>query len=77
MDKGYRIVAKEYLERLYNEQKSQQSGIFNESTTAQENNFSAVGYFISVWEIFDSFKVQVVNVSTGEFEGVAKENYNY
>ena len=69
MDKGYKVVAKEKLEKLYDEQQSQQSGIYNEKTKVKGNNFSAVGYFISVRITDEYVQVQVVNVSTGEFEG--------
>ena len=75
LDKGYRVVAKEYLEKLYREQQDQQSGIYNERTTVQENNFSAVGYFINVKVTETSIRVQVVNVCTGEYEGNATVNF--
>ena len=75
LDKGYKVVAKEYLEKLYEEQQSQQSGIYNERTTVQENNFSAVGYYINVKVTETSLRVQVVNVSTGEYEGNATVNF--
>ena len=75
LEKEYRVVAKEYLERLYREQQDQQSGIYNERTTVQENNFSAVGYFINVKVTETSIRVQVVNVSTGEYEGNATVNF--
>lgn len=75
IDKGYHVVAKEYLEKLYKEQQDQQSGIYNERTTVQENNFSAVGYFINVKVTETSIRVQVVNVSTGEYEGNAMVNF--
>lgn len=68
LDEGYKVVAKEYLEKLYEEQKDQQSGIYNERTTVQENNFSAVGYYINVKQTETAIKVQVINVSTGEYE---------
>lgn len=71
LDRGYKVVAKEYLERLYEEQQQQQSGIYNDRTTVQENNFSAVGYFINVRVTESSVRVQVINVSTGEYEGNA------
>lgn len=76
LDKGYKVVAKEYLERLYQEQQAQQSGIYNENTVVQENNMSAVGYFLNI-RILDehdsgqSIRVQVINISTGEYEGNA------
>lgn len=69
LDKGYKVVAKEYLERLYQEQQTQQSGIYNENTVVQENNLSAVGYFLNIKITDESLRVQVVNVSTGEYEG--------
>lgn len=75
LDKGYKVVAKEYLEKLYEEQQSQQSGIYNENTTVRENNFSAVGYYINVKVTETSLRVQVVNVSTGEYEGNATVNF--
>lgn len=75
LDKGYRVVAKEYLEKLYEEQQNQQSGIYNENTTVRENNFSAVGYYINVKVTETSLRVQVVNVSTGEYEGNATVNF--
>lgn len=75
LDKGYKVVAKEYLEKLYEEQQNQQSGIYNERTTVQENNFSAVGYYINVKVTETSLRVQVVNVSTGEYEGNATVNF--
>ena len=72
--RGYKVVAKEHLEKLYREQQDQQSGIYNPNTTVRGNNFSAVGYFISVRIDYDYVQVQVVNVSTGEFEGNVTEN---
>ena len=63
------MKAKEYFEKLYKEQKGQQSGIFNTETIVKDNNFSAVGYFISVRITEEYVQVQVVNVSTGEYEG--------
>lgn len=75
LDKGYKVVAKEYLAQLYEEQQNQQSGIYNDRTTVQENNFSAVGYYINVKVTETSLRVQVVNVSTGEYEGNATVNF--
>lgn len=68
LNEGYKVVAKDYLERLYQEQQDQQSGIYNDRTTVQENNFSAVGYYINVRKTETAIKVQVINVSTGEYE---------
>lgn len=75
LDKGYKVIAKEYLEKLYEEQEAQQSGIYNENTTVKDNNFSAVGYYINVKVTETSLRVQVVNVSTGEYEGNATINF--
>lgn len=71
LERGYKVVAKDYLEKLYEELQAQQSGIYNDKTTVKENNFSAVGYYINVKVTETSVRVQVVNVSTGEFEGNA------
>lgn len=68
IDKGYKVVAKEYLEKLYDEQQAQQSGIYNDRTTVKENNFSAVGYYLNVRLTETSLRVQVINVSTGEYD---------
>lgn len=69
LDKGFKVVAKEYLERLYEEQQGQQSGIYNDKTTVKENNLSAVGYYLNVKLTETSLRVQIINVSTGEYEG--------
>ncbi len=74
LGKGYKVIAKEKLEKLYNEQQGQQSGIYNPDTTVEGNNFTAVGYFISVRITEEYVQVQVVNVSTGEYEGNITEN---
>ena len=63
------LTAKEHLEKLNKEQQGQQSGIYNEETTVESNNFTAVGYFINVRITEEYIQVQVINVSTGEFEG--------
>ena len=75
LDKDYKVVAKEYLEKLYNEQQQQQSGIYNDRTTVQENNFSAVGYYINVKVTETSLRLQVINVSTGEYESNTTVNF--
>ena len=75
LDEGYKVVAKEYLEKLYEELQAQQSGIYNDRTTVQENNFSAVGYYLNIKLTVTSLRVQVVNVSTGEYEGNATVNF--
>lgn len=74
-EKGYKVVAKEFLEKLYKEQKDQQSGIYNEKTIVKNNNFSAVGYFITVRITEEYVQVQVVNVSTGEYDGNTIVNF--
>lgn len=71
MEKGYRVVAKEYLQKLYEEQKQQQSGIYNDQTTVQSNNFSAVGYYVNIKMTKEYMRVQIINVSTGEYDGTA------
>ena len=69
LGKGYKVIAKENLQKLYKEQQGQQSGIYNEETTVEGNNFTAVGYYISARITEEYIQVQVVNVSTGEYEG--------
>ena len=69
LSENYRVVAKEYLEKLKEEQEQQQGDGFNEKTTAKIDNFSGVGYFLNVRVNDKSIRVQVVNVSTGEYEG--------
>lgn len=75
MQDGYRVVAKEYLQRLYEEQKQQQSGVYNDQTTVQSNNFSAVGYFVNVKINDEYMRIQVINVSTGEYDGTASIDF--
>lgn len=75
LENGYRVVAKEYLQKLYEEQQNQKSGIYNESTTVEENNFSAVGYFLNVKVTEASVRVQAINVSTGEYTANSVVNY--
>ena len=69
LGKGYKVVAKEHLEKLYKEQKGQESGIYNQNTTVEGNNFTAAGYYLSVRITEEYVQVQVVNVSTGEYVG--------
>ena len=64
LENGYKVVAKEYLEKLQEEQERQQRGGFNERTTAKTENFSGVGYFLNVRVNEKSIRIQVVNVST-------------
>ena len=74
LDKGYKVVAKESLEKLYKEQQGQQSGIYNEETVVEGNKFTAVGFYLTVRITEEYVQIQVVNVSTGEFEGNVTEN---
>lgn len=68
--KGFKVIAKEQLEKLYKEWKqTQETPIYNPETLVKPNNFSAVGYFISVRITSEYLQVQVVNVSTSEIEG--------
>lgn len=69
--KGHKVVAKEYLEKLYAEQQSQKSEAFNQKTVVRGNNFSATGYYINISITDDYLQVQVINVSTGEYDGNA------
>ena len=69
LKKGHKVVAKEYLENLYKEQQGQQSGIYNEKTTIESNNFTATGYYLRARITEEYVLIEVVNVSTGEFEG--------
>lgn len=73
--KGHKVVAKEYLEKLYKEQQGQQSGIYNPETTVKNNNFSATGYYINISITDDYLQVQIINVSTGEYDGNAIVNF--
>jgi hypothetical protein len=69
LDKSYRVVAKEYLEKLKDEQEEQKSSRYNERTTVKTDNLSGVGYFLNIKVNEKSIRIQVVNVSTGEYEG--------
>jgi len=75
LDNNYKVVAKEYLEKLLAEQEQQQSGVYKEGTTARQANLSGVGYFVNVRVNEKSIRVQVVNVSTGEYEGNATVDF--
>lgn len=75
LNKNFKVVAKEYLARLYEEQQNQQSGIYNENTTVAENNFSAVGYYLNVKMTETTVRVQFVDVSTGEYAGISNVNF--
>lgn len=73
--KGYKVVAKEYLEKLYAEQQTSKSVAFNQKTAVKGNNFSATGYYINVSITDDYLQVQIINVSTGEYDGNAIVNF--
>ena len=75
LGKGYKVLAKEKLQKLYKEQQDQQSGIYNAETTIKGNNFSAVGFFLTVRITEEYVQVQVVNVSTGEYVGNVTESF--
>lgn len=75
LGKGYKVLAKEKLQKLYKEQQDQRSGIYNDETVAEMGKFSAVGYFLSVRITEEYVQVQVVNVSTGEYVGNVTENF--
>ena len=69
LDKGFKVVAKDYLDKLYEEQKAQQSGKYNDKTVAQMGNFTGIGYYLNVRVTEETIRIQVINVSTGEYEG--------
>lgn len=76
LDKGYKVVAKEHLEKLYKEQIGQEkSGIYNKNTIVEVNNFTAAGYYLTVRITEEYVQVQVVNVSTGEYVGNVTINF--
>jgi hypothetical protein len=75
LDRGYKVVAKEYLEKLKEEQEEQMSGGYNEKKTAKTDNLSGAGYFLNIRVNEKSIRIQVVNVSTGEYEGNATVDF--
>ena len=75
LDKGYKVVAKEYLEKLLEEQEQQNKGNYNKRTTAKTDNFTGVGYFLNIKITEKSIRIQVINVSTSEYEGNATEDF--
>lgn len=75
INKGYKVLAKEKLQRLYKEQQDQQSGIYNQENALETNGFSTVGYFISVRITEEYVQVQVVDVATGEYVGNVTESF--
>lgn len=76
LDGGYKVVAKEYLEKLKEEIEEQQSGEYNSRTTVKTDNFSAVGYFIDVKMKNKTARVYLINVSTGEYASTANQSYD-
>lgn len=75
MGKGYKVLAKEKLQKLYKEQQDQRSGVYNDETVSEMGKFSAVGYFLSIRITEEYLQIQVVNVSTGEYVGNVTENF--
>lgn len=75
LGKGYKVLAKEKLQKLYKEQQDQRSGIYNDETVSEMGKFSAVGYYICVSITEEYVQVQIVNVSTGEYIGNVTENF--
>lgn len=73
--KGHKVVAKEYLEKLYAEIQSQNSGAYNKKTVVKGNNFSGTGYYISISITDEYIQVQIINVSTGEYDGNVTESF--
>lgn len=72
---NYKVVAKEYLEKLKEEIEEQQSGEYNNRTTVKTDNFSAVGYFIDVKIKNNVARVYLINVSTGEYASTANQEF--
>lgn len=75
LDKGYKMVAKEHLKRLYDESKKGENDMYNKETVVQGNNFSAVGYFIDIKVTPKTIKLEVLSVGEGEIKGQAKINF--
>jgi hypothetical protein len=74
LERNYKVVAKDMLERFSKEQNTQQNGSSDEENANEQNKFTAVGYYVIVRVTEEYVQVQVVNVSTGEFEGNVTEN---
>jgi len=72
---NYKVVAKEYLEKLKEEIEEQQSGDYNNRTTVKTDNFSAVGYFLDLKIRNNVARVYIVNVSTGEYVSTASQEF--
>lgn len=75
LESNYKVVAKEYLEKLKEEIEEQQSGEYNSRTTVKTDNFSAVGYFIDVKIKNNVARVYLINVSTGEYASTANQGF--
>ena len=75
LENDYKVVAKEYLERLKEEIEEQKSGEYNNRTTVKRDNFSAVGYFIDVKIKNYVARVYLINVSTGEYATTANQGF--
>ena len=74
LERNYKVVAKDMLERLSKEQQTQQNGSSDEENANEQNKFTSVGYYVIVRVTEEYVQVQVVNVSTGEFEGNVTED---
>lgn len=74
LERNYKVVAKDMLERLSKEQQTQQNGSSDEENANERNKFTSVGYYVIVRVTEEYVQVQVVNVSSGEFEGNVTEN---
>lgn len=76
LDANFKVVAKQYLERLKEEIEEQQNGDYNERTTVKTENFSAVGYFLDVRVKDNSVRVYMINVSTGEYAATGSQKFD-
>lgn len=76
LDSKYRVVAKEYLETLKNELEEQNSGNYSERKRAETENFSGAGYLLDCKVESSIVRVYFVNVSTGEYAGISKIDYD-
>lgn len=72
---GHKIVAKDYLYKLKKEQEGPDGGLHNPETIVKSNNFSAVGYFININITEEYLQIEIINVSTGEVDGNAIEDF--
>lgn len=68
LDKGIKVVDKEYLDKLYEEIQSQHRDFYNDSI---ENSSSTVGYYLNINLTETTLRVQIINISNGEYVGNA------